>query len=45
MNMMAQIMSKLNDKGKGAGEGSSGHGQIAEGVKEKNERNEGRGGV
>ena len=45
MNMMAQIMSKLNDKGKGVGEGSSGNGQIAEGVKEKNERNEGRGGA
>ncbi|XP_027174452.1 uncharacterized protein LOC113774084 [Coffea eugenioides] len=35
MNMMAQIMSKLNDKGKEVGDSHSGNGQIIEGVKEK----------
>ena len=43
MNIMAQIMSKLNDKGKEVEESSSGNGQMVEGVKGKNERNEGRG--
>ena len=45
MNMMAQIMSKLNDKGKEVGGNSSGEDQMVEVVKGKCEKAEGRGGA
>ena len=45
MNMMAQIISKLNDKGKEVGGSSSGNDQMVEVVKGKYEKSEGKGGT